>query len=659
MTIWNKGLSRRKFLAGTAAATALELLPKPLRGLSKPSASAAAAAPPPQQRRRPDFLRGLPPKVEPFPMKQVRLTAGPFQEAMEINRQYLHSIPNDRLLHMFRLTSGLSSSAEPLGGWEAPKCELRGHFAGGHYLSACAQMYASTGDEDLKKKADAMVTELAACQKANQTGYLSAFPMEEFDRLREGRPVWAPFYTIHKIMAGHFDMYRHTGNAQALETAENMARWVGGWTGPLSDDLMSRVLEVEHGGMFEVLCNLAAATSRWQLLGVAHRFDQKQFFDPLAEYKDELRGLHANTNIPKVIGAARFYELTGDHRYHTISSYFWEEVTKRRSYCTGGNNDGEYWTTPAGDLSHTLNEWNEECCTGYNMLKLSRHLFSWSANPGVMDFYERVLFNHRLGTQDDQGMKGYFVPLGSGYWKYYNSRWDSFWCCTGTGVEEFSKFTDSIYYHDDQGIYANLYIASEVNWPEKGIRLRQETRFPEQEGSTFIVQADHPVEMALHLRIPYWATKGGAVKVNGEALPVFSDPSSYLTLNRVWKNGDRVELSLPMSLRIEALPGDESMQAVMYGPLVLAGRLGSVGLTKEMLYSAYDTSPRGKPADVAPLNVSSPAKFDWVESSNRPLSFHLVGQSSPTELVPFYQVAGERYAVYWKLNLPERPRFFS
>lgn len=658
-----KGLSRRKFLAGTAAAAGLELVPKPLFALTRAGAASVTDPPPQQQRRpRPNFLHGVAPKVEPFPMKQVRLLpGGPYYEQQEINRKYLLTIPNDRLLHSFRLTSGLASSAQPLGGWEAPKCELRGHFAGGHYLSACGQAYAATGDEDIKKKADDLVAQLALCQKANKTGYLSAFPMDEFDRLRERLPVWAPFYTIHKIMAGHYDMYQYTGNQQALETAQQMANWVEGWTAPLSADLMSRVLETEHGGMLEVLCNLAAATNNFRYLGTARKFEQAQFFDPLAEFKDELRGIHANTNIPKVIGAARLYELTGAERYHNIASFFWDTVSKRRSYCTGGNNDGEYWTTPPGNLSGTLNGYNEECCTSYNTLKLTRHLFSWTADPAYMDYYERVLWNHRLGTQDDQGYKGYFVPLGNGYWKYYNTEWDSFWCCTGTGIEEFAKFNNTIYYHDADGIYVNLYIASQVTWPEKGITLRQETKFPEEQTASFTIQAEHPTQMALNLRIPFWVAKGGSVKLNGETLPVFSDPSSYLTLNRVWKTGDRVEISLPMSLRVEPLLGDDTLQAVMYGPLALAGRLGSQGLDKQALYAAYGTSPRFRPTPAAPLSVTLGDKFDWVEASagGGPLSFHLVGQSSPTELAPFYQVAGERYNIYWQLKAPETRRFFT
>lgn len=590
-------------------------------------------------------------KVLPFPNRQVRLLDGVFKQQLEANRAYLHLLPNDRLAHMFRITAGLPSHAEPFGGWEKPDCELRGHFCGGHYLSASALMYASTGDEDLKKKADALVTDLAHCQKKHGNGYLSAFPEEFFDRLRDGKKVWAPFYTIHKIMAGHLDMYTHCGNEQALETAEGMAGWVGRWAAPLSEEHMQRVLEVEQGGMLEVLCNLYAVTGNERYLWTARRFDHHAVFDPLAAYRDELKGLHANTNIPKIIGTARQYEVTGDERYHNIADYFWHEVVNRRTYCTGGTSYEEHWLADAGKLGKEVGQNMEECCCGYNMLKLTRHIFGWTADPRAMDYYERTLFNSRLGTQDPHGLKSYFLPLGRGWWKYYNTTYDSFWCCTGTGAEEFSKFNNTIYFHDDHGLYVNLFIASEVNWPEKGIRLRQETNFPEQEGSAFTVRAKQPVEMALNLRVPYWATKGGTVKLNGRALPVFASPSSYLGLSREWRDGDRVEISLPMSLHVDPLPGDETQQAAMYGPLVLAGRLGDEGLNHSDTYIGYNTSPGGKPMIAPEIETGAESASGWVQAvSNSTLAFETAGQKQPTPLVPLYKLHGEQYVVYWKVN---------
>jgi DUF1680 family protein len=593
----------------------------------------------------------VPWRVEPFPLKQVRLLDGPFKEAMEINNNWLLSLPSDRLLHTFRLTAGLASSAEPLGGWEKPDCELRGHFAGGHYLSAVALAHAATGDEALKTKGNEMVAELAKCQKALESGYLSAFPEEEFDRLREERGVWAPFYTYHKIMAGLLDMYLYCGNEQALNTVEGMAGWVEHWNESISDEHMQRILQTEYGGMMESLLNLYAVTGRRQYLGLSHRFEKRMFFDPLAAHRDELKGLHANTHIPQVIGAARRYELTRDERYREIAGYFWDEVTSERAYCTGGTSDGEHWRTDPGKLASELDEYTEECCCAYNMLKLTRHVFGWTADARAMDYYERTLYNHRLGTQDSQGRKSYFLPLGSGYWKYYNSALDSFWCCTGTGAEEFAKFADTIYFHDDHGLFVNLFIASELNWPEKGVRLRQETNFPEQEGTSLIVHTDKPTAMALNIRVPYWATRGGAVKLNGKALPVFSSPSSYLAINRIWKDGDRVDVGLPMSLHIQSMPDDPSLQAMMYGPLVLAGRLGDQGLTPAMTYPEYNPVPKGEPIPAPAIAASAKDPTGWVEPvSGAPLAFRTTGQDRNIGLIPLFRLSGEHYTVYWKVG---------
>ena len=635
------GVSRREFVGAAAAAAGASLLPGEL--WASPAHAAQGRS---KGRERVNW------NVEPFPLSQVRLLAGPFQQEQETNRRWMHSLPSDRLLHTFRLTAGLASSAQPLGGWEKPDCELRGHFAGGHYLSACALAYASTGDDELKKKADGMVAELAKCQTRQKNGYLSAFPEELFDRLRNGQNVWAPYYTIHKIMAGHLDMYTYCGNEQALAIAEGMAGWVRHWVQPLSDEHMARVLGVEHGGMLEVLCNLYAVTGKEEYLYTARRFDHRQVFDPLAEYRDELKGLHANTNIPKITGAARQYELTGDRRFRNISSYFWDEVVARRTYCTGGTSNEEHWEAEPGRLAKELGQNMEECCCGYNMLRLARHIFGWTADPRAMDYYERTLFNTRLGTQDAEGMKSYFLPLAPGYWKYYNSAYDSFWCCTGTGAEEFAQFGNTVYFHDDDGIYVNLFLPSQVNWPEKGIRLRQETNFPEQEATSLIVRAARPVQVSLNVRVPCWATRGVAIKLNGQELPVSSSPSSYLELRRVWKDGDRVEVAMPMSLHVDPLLGDESWQAAMYGPLVLAGRLGAEGLTDSMTRIGYDTSPGGKPGPAPVIRAHAFDAFDWVEAvAGQRLSFRTAGQGESISLVPLYKVSGERYAVYWKVQV--------
>ncbi|MDE3179742.1 MAG: glycoside hydrolase family 127 protein, partial [Acidobacteriota bacterium] len=362
-------------------------------------------------------------------------------------------------------------------------------------------------------------------------------------------------------------------------------------------------------------------------------------------------GLHANTNIPKMIGAARQYEVTGDMRYHDIASFFWNDVTARRVFCSGGTSYEEHWLAPAGALAKEVGQTMEECCCGYNMLKLTRHIYGWTADPRAMDYYERTLFNSRLGTQDARGLKSYFLPLGRGWWKYYNSPYDSFWCCTGTGAEEFSKFNNTIYFHDDNGVYINLFIASELSWPEKGLRLRQETQFPEQEGSAFELRLQQPAKLALNIRVPYWATKGGDVKINGHSLAAFASPGSYLTLDRVWKDGDRVEISLPMSLHAAPLPGDETQQAMMYGPLVLAGQFGNEGLNDSNTFCGYNTFPNGKPVPVPDIQTKHGNTTAWVEPLGK-LEFRTAGQSQTTTLAPLYKTAGQRYVVYWKLDFP-------
>ena len=589
-------------------------------------------------------------QAEPFPLADVRLLPGLFYDQQEINRAYLHSLDNDSLLWSFRKTAGLPNPGTPYGGWEAPDCELRGHFNGGHYLSAVALTYAGTGDEALRDKGNALVIELAKCQAANANGYLSAYPEDFFDRLRKEQPVWAPFYTLHKILAGNLDMYIYCGNKQALANAEGLANWIDHWAEGICDAQMARILKTEYGGTMEGLLNLYALTGKKRYLRLSQRFEQEEFFGPLAAHRDELKGLHANTHVPKVIGAARRYELTGDDRYRQISEYFWGEIVNERAYATGGTSNFEGWRTDPGQLGGELSLDSEECCVGYNMMKLSRHVFGWTTDPRVMDYYERVLFNTRLGTQDSQGLKMYYLPLAAGYWKYFNSATQSFWCCTGTGAEEFAKLADTIYFHDANGVYVNLFIASELNWKRKGITLRQETSFPEEQGTRLIIHTAQPTEFALQLRVPYWATQGGAVKINGDTLQVFARPSSYLTLKRVWHDGDRVELSLPMQLHSSPLPGDRTLQAAMYGPLVLAARLGSDGLTHAMMQ--YDTT--GK--DIHPSGDPKPAPAPEVASSDiasaivptGTLTFTTKGAGEPHQLVPLYRISGERYAVYFK-----------
>jgi uncharacterized protein len=642
-------VSRRSFLLRGATAGAVMALQ--LSGRSLFSMSLASSSLPEACTKVADKV---PWKVEPFPMTQVHLRDVLFKNAMEINRRYLHLLPNDRLLHTFRLTAGLPSSAEPIGGWEAPDCELRGHYAGGHYLSACALTYSSTGDGELKDKANALVGELARCQKKLGTGYLGAYPSNFYDRLRDTQKVWAPFYTYHKIMAGHLDMYLHCGNAEALDTAEKMARWAGDFVNPLSDEHMARVLRVEHGGMMEALFNLYAVTGKEEYLQLGRRFDHKAIFDPLQAHRDELNGKHANTNIPKIIGAARGYELTGEKRYFDIADYFWTEITSQRAYCTGGTSgEGEGWHE-AGKISTQLAPAAQECCCSYNMMKLTRHLYGLTADPAKIDYYERLLYNVRLGTQDPDGMVMYFVSTAPGLYRTFSTPYDSFLCCGGTGIEEFSKTQDTIYFRDAHGIYVNLFIASEVDWPEKGIKLVQHTRFPEEQHTTLTVSTNEPVDLALHIRIPYWAEKGTAIQVNGEVAKIAAPPGSYAKIERRWANGDKVDIHLPMHLHIEPTPDDPTVQAMMFGPMVLAGNMGNAGLEDSMIYGPQgpeELKEGEKPARPPRIKATGKNPTAWVEPvPGKAQEFRTVGQIETRSLIPFYKIFKDRYTLYWKVE---------
>jgi uncharacterized protein len=628
--------SRRDFLkVGTAAALVC-------------SRGAAAFAPP----MSPAGPAG---KWLPFPAAAVHLGPGVFKEQEDINARYLDSLSADRLLHSFRVTAGISSSATPYGGWEEPTCELRGHFAGGHSLSALALASVTSANSDFKRRGDELVTALAQCQKKIGTGYLSAFPPELFERLAKGEHVWAPFYTYHKIMAGLLDMHSLAGNSDALPVAEGMAQWASNYFVGISAEQRQRMLRTEYGGMNEVLVNLAEITQKDRYLETARLFEQPAFLDPLAERRDELQGLHANTHVPKVIGAARMYEVTGERRYRAIAEYFLEEVLAARNYAIGNTSVGERWNSPPGQLQGTLAWDNAECCVAYNLMKLQRLVFGWTGNARWMDEYEQAMFNCRLGTQDARGLKQYFFPLAAGYWRAYNSAEESFWCCTGTGAEEFAKFNDTIFFHREGDVYVNQFIASSLQWKEEGLALEQVTRFPVEQGTTINVKSSRPIPRTIHVRVPGWVAGPAEVRVNGRLLEGVADPGSYVAVRRVWREGDTLALHLPMQLQQETLPGDESIAAVLYGPLVLASDLGAgPGDGPKRVIHGRPTGPENiAPPEALPKAAAADTAHGptWVELESREdLRFRAATPGGPQRLIPMYRIRDERYSVYWQLR---------
>jgi uncharacterized protein len=598
--------------------------------------------------------------AQPFALEDVRLLDGPFREAQLRDARFLLDLDVDRLLHTFRLNAGLPSTARPLGGWEAPQVELRGHTLG-HYLSACALMYASTGDERFKARAAAVVAEMAKIQQAlaargAHAGYLSAFPESFFDRVDARQPVWAPYYTLHKIMAGLFDDYRLCDDRQALDVLLKLAGWVKFRVDRLSDEQQQRALDTEFGGMSEVLANLYGVTGDPEHLRLARRFEHRAVFDPLERGEDKLTGLHANTQIPKAIGAAREYELTGEARYHAIASFFWQRVAEHRSYVIGGNSDDEHFF-PIEHFSKHLGESSAETCNTYNMLKLTRHLFAWQPSAELMDFYERGLFNQILASQDPAtGMMTYYVPLKPASFKTYSTPDDSFWCCVGTGMENHAKYGDTIYFHDEQSLYVNLFIASELKWKARGLTVRQETSFPESDATRLTFTCARPVRLALQVRYPAWAQSGMKITINGKPETVAARPGAYIRLEREWRDGDTVEVRLPMSLHVEAMPDDPKTVALLYGPIVLAGDLGTTRLEKVKRYgpSAPEESADGAPAAPALIADVEHLLAKVKPLAGTPLTFKTQGIGRPADVLlrPFYKLTDHRYSVYWKLYSP-------
>ncbi len=658
-------ISRRGFGVALAAG-----VPAIAQQAAQPQTQGQVQAPAPPRRPAPppdvppfeaplEFVRkDAPIKAQPFPLSQVRLLPGIYKDAENANHGYMSRLTADQLLYNFRQNAGLPVTAiHNLGGWETPPdpkntSELRGHFTG-HFLSASALLYASMGDKDAKAKGDFIVAELAKCQDKLPGGYLSAYPASFYDRLASTGRVWAPFYTMHKIMAGLFDMSQLAGNKQALEVVQRMAEWVDAWTASKTPEHMQQILNVEYGGVGETLYNLAAATGNERWAKAGDRFNKKVFLNPLASRRDELRGLHMNTHVPQVIAAARRYEISSDVRFHDVAEFFWSEVAHARSYVTAGSSNAERWSVGprrlAEELKMSVN--TQECCCSYNMLKLTRQLYSWNPDPRYFDYYERAMLNHRIGTiRTANGHTQYFLSLTTGAYKTFCSEDASFWCCTGTGVEEFAKLGDSIYWRDEQGLYINQFIASELDWGEKGFKVRQETRFPEQQSTSIAFTAAKPVSIAVRLRIPSWLESSPTVRLNGRTLDASAAPGGYLELNRVWKTGDRIEMQLPMRLSVEAMPDDPKLQAALYGPLVLAGDLGAEGLTEQAMTGQQ--GPRIQPGSVAAPAVAPPSKApaSWIQPGDKPLTFRTAGQAKQTALVPLNSLFDKRYIVYWQVG---------
>ncbi|WP_153800985.1 glycoside hydrolase family 127 protein [Foetidibacter luteolus] len=583
-------------------------------------------------------------KTYGFSLKDVKLLPGSaLHHAMQKDSAYLVSLDVNRLLHRFYRNAGLPTKGDVYGGWESEG--LSGHTLG-HYLSAISMMYVSTGNVEFKERVNYIVEELARCQAARKTGYVGAIPNEDsiFYKVSIGQIKtggfdlnggWSPWYTVHKVMAGLVDAYLYCGNTKAMDVVTGMADWTGDVLKNLNEEQLQKMLRCEYGGMNDVLASIYSITGNKKYLDLSYKFYDDFVMKPLSQKIDPMPGKHSNTNVPKAIGSAYQYDLTGRESDKTIATFFWQTMVYHHSYVIGGNSNYEY-CGEADKLNDRLSDNTCETCNTYNMLKLTRHLFSWQPTSELGDYYERALYNHILASQNpEDGMMCYFVPLRMGTKKEFSKPFNTFTCCVGSGMENHSKYSEGIYYQGADGsLYVNLFVPSQLNWKENNVVITQQTAFPEADDINFTVEGK-PGSFVLRVRKPYWANNT-AVLVNGKPVNAETDADGFIVINRKWKNNDKVKLTLAKTLHTQSMPDNANRIAVMYGPLVLAGVLG-------------DTMP--DPVFGTPVLLTDNKNVsDWIKpSGDAPLSFEMknVGKPYDVKLVPFYKMYNKYYSVYW------------
>jgi DUF1680 family protein len=584
-----------------------------------------------------------------FDLKDVRLLDGsPFKNAMEKDAAYLLSVEPKRLLHRFYLNSGLPTQGDVYGGWESEG--LSGHTLG-HYLSACAMMFASTGNNQFKERVDFIVDELEKCQQARKSGYIGAIPKEDsiFWKVQHGiikssgfdlNGGWSPWYTVHKVMAGLTDAYVFAENKKALEVVMKMSDWVEVILKDLNDEQLEKMRKCEYGGMADVLTHIYEITGNKKYLDLSYKFHDHFVLDELAKKIDPMPGKHSNTNVPKAIGCARRYELTSNESDKTIASYFWETMVHHHSYVIGGNSNYEY-CGPEDKLNDRLSDATCETCNTYNMLKLTRHLFSLEPSSKLTDYYERALYNHILASQNPQtGMMCYFVPLRMGTKKEFSEPFNTFTCCVGSGMENHSKYTEGIYSEGNDGsLFVNLFIPSELNWRSKSSTITQASSFPNSGDVTLTIKSATKQKFPIRIRKPEWAKSDIKILVNGKLVNVKPDASGYLEINQTWSN-DVVSFTLPMTIHSESMPDNPNRIALLYGPIVLAGQLGT-----EMPDPVYGTTV---------FLTDNHDASNWTKRNASSLEFTTANIAKPSDvkLIPFYNTYDQYYNVYWDFFTP-------
>lgn len=599
-------------------------------------------------------------QMQPFKLQEVRITEGPFKNAQDVDMQYILELEPDRLLAPYLIDAGLPTKQDRYGNWES--IGLDGHIAG-HYLSALAMLYASTDEPELKSRLDYMLSELERCQEKNGNGYVGGIPQGKifWERIHKGdidgsgfglNNTWVPLYNIHKLFAGLIDAYNYVGSEKAKSIVIKLGDWFIDLIEPLSDDQIQSILRTEHGGINESFANLYTITGDQKYLDTAIKLTHKNFLEPLLHKEDKLTGMHANTQIPKVVGYEKVAELTNNQELSEAVKFFWNNVSQIRSVAFGGNSVAEHFN-PIDDFSSMVkSNQGPETCNSYNMVRLSKSLFFDHNDVRYVDFYERLLYNHILSSQHpEEGGFVYFTPIRPNHYRVYSQPETSMWCCVGSGLENHTKYGELIYSHNADDVFINLFIPSTLNWEEKGIQLTQNTKFPYENASEIVINLKKKKAFAVNIRQPEWA-ENFQVLVNGKVQNIETEVSSYATINRTWKSGDKITVKFETSTHLENLPDGSNWVAYVNGPIVLAAKTSTEdldGLFADDSRMGHATHGKMIPLDEAYALVGDKDSFLSKAKEIGNLRFRL----DSLELQPFFEVHDARYQMYFQTYSPQ------
>lgn len=609
--------------------------------------------------------------LKTFPLADIRLLNGPFKQAQETDKKYILSLDVDRLLAPFLKEAGIETKAISYPNWE--NSGLDGHI-GGHYLSALANMYAATGDAEILRRLTYMIDQLEKCQQKDADGYVGGIPggKKMWNDVAAGKinagsfslnEKWVPLYNIHKLYAGLIDAYSIAGNQKAKTVLVKLSDWFYNVTSKLSNEQLQTILRSEHGGMNEAFADVAAITGDKKYLELAKRLSHQVILNPLLQQRDALNGLHANTQIPKVIGFMRIAEIAGDSSWANAANFFWNTVVTHRTISIGGNSVREHFH-PANDFSSMIDtKEGPETCNSYNMLKLSKQLFLAHPSAQYMDYYERTMYNHILSSQHPDGGFVYFTPIRPRHYRVYSQPQMGMWCCVGTGMENHGKYGELIYAHNEKDLYVNFFIPSTLKWKEKGLQVEQQTSFPNSEQTQLKITSNKPQKFAILFRYPSWV-KDGELKafVNKKEVMVKKDSNSYASISRTWKTGDELSIQLPMEIKAEFLPDSSSWVSFVRGPIVLAAATdttGTTGLKADDSRMGHVANGPSYSIEDAPMIITSDKKN--ITSLKPVMSKAFTYTASDLiypakyknlKLVPFYTLHDTRYMLYWRYATP-------